>query len=72
MKTTNLYSNDLTCPSCIGKIEGRLRLLDGVDRASVQMTSGRIEVLHDADRAPVTELVETVRRAGYDAAPRGF
>ena len=30
LRTTNLYSNDLSCPSCIGKIEGRLAALNGV------------------------------------------
>lgn len=72
MTTTNLYSDDLTCPSCIGKIERRLLQLDGVERASVHMTSGRIAVVHDAETAPVEALVDAVRDAGYTATPRGF
>ncbi|MBK5224887.1 MAG: heavy-metal-associated domain-containing protein [Acidimicrobiia bacterium] len=70
--TTNLYSDELTCPSCIAKIERRLGALDGVETATVHFGSGRIEVQHDPAVATVADLVEAVQRAGYAAAPRGF
>lgn len=70
--TTNLYSSELSCPSCVAKIEKQLLALDGVDTAKVHFGSGRIEVSHDPDRAPVESLVGAVRKAGYAAAPRGF
>lgn len=72
MRTTNLYSDDLSCPSCVGKIEGRLARLDGVDSAQVHMATGRIEVTHDPDVADTDALVAAVAEAGYHAAPRGF
>ena len=71
LRTTTLYSDDLTCPSCIGKIETRLGALGGVERASVHTTTGRIEVVHDP-AVPVADLVAAVAAAGYTAAPRGF
>lgn len=70
LRTTNLHSNELTCPSCIAKIEKRLHALPGVERATVHFGSGRIEIVHDD--VPVEDLVAAVRRAGYRAAPRGF
>ncbi len=70
LKRTNLYSNELSCPSCVPKIEKRLQALPGVERATVHFSTGRIEVLHDD--VPVDELIAAVAAAGYRAAPRGF
>jgi copper chaperone len=70
--TTNLYSDELSCPSCVGKIEGRLAQLPGVRAATVHVTTGRIEVEHDASATGTSALVAAVADAGYRAAPRGF
>lgn len=70
--TTNLYSSELSCPSCVAKIEKQLKALDGVDAATVHFGSGRIEVAHDPDQAPIDALIAAVAKAGYAAAPRGF
>jgi len=72
MRTTNLYSDGLTCPSCVGKIEGRLAKIPGVERSKVHVTTGRIEIEHDPEVADTDTLVATVAEAGYVAAPRGF
>lgn len=71
-RTTNLYSSDLSCPSCIGKIEGRLARLPGVERSEVHVATGRIEVVHDPDTTDTDALVAAVAEAGYQAEPRGF
>ena len=68
MKTT-LISTELTCPSCVVKIEKALKLVRGVSDAHVRFNSGRIEVDHDVNDASVETLVKTVRTAGYDARP---
>lgn len=70
--TTNLYSNELTCPSCIAKIERRLVKLDGVAEGTVHFSTGRIEVRHDPEVATVDDLIAAVAEAGYTAAPRRF
>lgn len=69
--TTTLRS-ELTCPSCIAKIETQLRQMDGVEQATVHFNTGRIEVEHDAARASTDQLVEAVRKAGYDARVSPF
>lgn len=66
MKTL-LRSEELSCPSCVAKIEKALRGLDGVATAVVHFGSGKIEVEHDPLRATTQELMETVRRSGYEA-----
>jgi copper chaperone CopZ len=71
MKTI-LRSQELTCPSCITKIEKALKGLDGVQDAKVHFNSGRIEVLHDADDATQADLVKAVRAVGYEAKVSPF
>ncbi len=66
MKTL-LRSTELSCPSCVAKIEKALKGVDGVADAKVHFNTGRIEVEHDPQQASVDQLVRTVRSAGYDA-----
>ncbi|HLV26729.1 MAG TPA: heavy metal-associated domain-containing protein [Gemmatimonadales bacterium] len=67
-----LRSDELSCPSCIGKIEKALKALPGVESARVHFNAGRIEVRHDPAQATVHQLVEAVRRVGYKARPAAF
>ncbi|ABG04761.1 Heavy metal transport/detoxification protein [Rubrobacter xylanophilus DSM 9941] len=71
MKTL-LRSNELSCPSCIKKIERSLKALDGVSEATVHFTTGRIEVEHDPERVGPEALVEAVRSAGYNSRVAPF
>lgn len=69
---TILRSEELSCPSCIGKIEKSLRALEGVQEAKVHFSAGRIEVRHDPDQVATEELVQAVQRVGYEARPSAF
>lgn len=71
MKTV-LRSDELTCPSCIVKIEKALGRLDGVEEAKVQFGSGKIVVEHDPEQAPRDALVQAVRAAGYESRVAPF
>ncbi len=66
MKTI-LRSSELTCPSCIVKIEKSLKAVPGVTDARVHFTTGRIDVEHDDAQAPVEKLLAAVKAVGYDA-----
>lgn len=72
MNTTTLRSRELSCPSCINKIETALTKLDGVTDAKVHFSTGRIEVRHEAERPTAEQLVETVRKAGYASEVSAF
>ncbi len=65
MKTI-LRSTELSCPSCIVKIEKSLKAVPGVSEATVHFTTGRIDVEHDDAKAPVEKLLQAVRAVGYD------
>jgi copper chaperone len=69
---TILRSDELSCPSCVTKIEKALQALPGVECAKVHFSAGRIEVLHDPAVAKTDELTEAVRRVGYAARPSAF
>lgn len=62
--TTTLRS-ELTCPSCVAKIERQLQQTPGVEKATVHFSTGRIEIEHDG--ADSEQLIDAVRKAGYEA-----
>lgn len=66
MKTV-LRSQDLSCPSCVAKIEKALKSIDGVQSAVVHFNTGRIVVEHDSEIVKNSELVQAVGSAGYEA-----
>lgn len=69
MKTL-LRSQELSCPSCVRKIETALNGVEGVNEASVHFNTGRIDVEHDG--VDEEKLVEAVRNAGYNAQVSAF
>ncbi|HJW90901.1 MAG TPA: heavy metal-associated domain-containing protein [Anaerolineales bacterium] len=71
MKTL-LRSQELSCPSCVAKIEKALTALNGVKQAKVHFNTGRIEVQHDPSTVSPEELVKAVRAAGYEARVTAF
>ncbi|WIY52064.1 heavy-metal-associated domain-containing protein [Devosia sp. YIM 151766] len=71
MKTV-LRSDELSCPSCVPKIEKALNALPGVEKAAVRFNTGKIEVEHDPNQTNVEALVEAVRSTGYEARPSAF
>lgn len=71
MKTL-LRSQELSCPSCVAKIEKALQALDGVENARVHFTTGRIEVEHDFGRVSTDDLIKAIRASGYEAKVAAF
>jgi len=69
---TVLRSDEFTCPSCVGKIEKRLRRMPGVARATVHFSTGRVEVEHDPSQVAVAALVAAIGEAGYHVRPSAF
>ena len=71
MKTI-LRSQELSCPSCVAKIEKALKGVAGVQDAKVFFNTGRIEIEHDPAQANTESLVKAVRGAGYEAKVAAF
>ena len=71
MKTI-LRSKELTCPSCIAKIEKALTAVNGVENAKVFFSTGKIEVQHDPEVVKGAELEKAIRSIGYEARVSAF
>lgn len=71
MKTL-LRSQELSCPSCVAKIEKALLSLNGVHKAEVFFNTGRIEVEHDPQISSSDDLLKAIRNAGYEARVSPF
>ena len=72
MKKTLLRSQELSCPSCVAKIETALRAVKGVAEAKVYFNTGKIEVEHDPQAVTAGELVKVVKSVGYEAREAAF
>lgn len=71
MKTV-LRSQELTCPSCITKIEKALTTIHGVEQATVHFNTGRIEVQYDPQQTNAQEFEKAIRAIGYEAHVSAF
>lgn len=66
MKQISLTIGGVHCASCVARVEKTLRTVEGVAEASVNLTTGRAEVVGRG--LVVDELVTAVHQAGYEAA----
>jgi Cu+-exporting ATPase len=67
-RTIDLQLTGMTCAACAARIEKVLNRAPGV-RAAVNFATETAHVEFDGDQATPQSLIETVRKAGYDAAP---
>ncbi len=68
MKTASIQLETLTCPSCMLKIEGALKKLDGIDpdAISVSFNSSRVKLRFDDQRLTLEQIEAAITRVGYD------
>jgi Cu+-exporting ATPase len=57
----------MTCASCVGRVERKLRKVPGVREAVVNLATERAVVRYDPGDVAVPELVQAVEAAGYTA-----
>ncbi len=69
---TKQRSNELTCPSCVPKIDPALKALPRMQKAEVKFATGRIEVDHDPGLTDVAALVNIIAKFGYTGKPSAF
>ncbi len=58
----------MTCANCAATIERNLKKVQGVQEASVNLSSERAIVGFDEEKATVEDFVKRIRRAGYDVS----
>jgi len=57
----------MTCASCINRITGSLRRVDGVERIKVDLGRETVTLRRDRDRVSDAALSAAVAQAGYEA-----
>ena len=68
MKAATIQLETLTCPSCIQKIEGALKKLDGVDQESTKIlfNSSKVKLNFDEDKVSIDQIENAITTMGYD------
>lgn len=67
LRTTVLEVEGMTCGSCVRHVGAALRQSAGVQSVDVDLRERTVLVRHDADAAKVSDLIESLRVAGYPA-----
>jgi len=58
----------MTCANCVSTIERNLKKLDGVEDVAVNLSSERAAVGFNKTEVQIKDIVEKIKRAGYDVA----
>lgn len=68
MKSATIQLETLTCPSCMLKIEGALKGVDGIDQDSVKVAfnSSRTKLDFDENKVSIEEIEGTIKKVGYE------
>ncbi len=68
MKTATIQLETLTCPSCLTKIEGALKKLDGIDHdsAKVMFNSSKVKLNFDEETVSIGEIEGAITKLGYE------
>ncbi len=67
-KSLTLPITGMTCANCVAAVERNLKKLDGVETASVNLSSERAAVEFDSAKLGLAEIIARVERAGYGVA----
>lgn len=65
MKTVKFQTEELTCPSCIKKIEGVLSKQEGVSEVKVLFNSSKVKITFDENLVTMENLASTIKKLGY-------
>lgn len=68
MQKATIQLETLTCPSCMQKIEGAVKSLDGIDENSlnVSFNSSKVKVNFDEEKLSIKEIESAIDKVGYE------
>ena len=68
MKSATIQLETLTCPSCMLKIEGALKGLDGIEKETVNVSfnTSKAKLNFDQDKVSIEEIESAISKLGYD------
>jgi copper chaperone CopZ len=68
MRTMVLDVSGITCDHCAQSIERAVAMVDGVNDAVADTMSGTVRVNLEEDKCDVPQLIDAVRRAGFQVS----
>jgi len=68
IRNLTLPVTGMTCANCVATIERNLKKMDGVESATVNLSSERANVEFDSSKLTLGDLITRVERAGYGVA----
>ncbi len=68
MKKATIQLETLTCPSCIQKIEGAVKSLEGVDKESLNVlfNSSKVKFNFDEEKIAIKDIENAITKLGYE------
>lgn len=68
MKEAIIQLETLACPSCMQKIEGAVKRLDGIEQDSVKVSfnSSRVKLNFDEDKVSIEQIENAITKVGYE------
>lgn len=68
MKKATIQLETLTCPSCVQKIEGAVKSLEGVDKESLNVlfNSSKVKFNFDEEKIAIKDIENAITKLGYE------
>lgn len=68
MKAATIQLETLTCPSCMQKIEGAVKALDGIDQDTLKVlfNSSKVKLNFDEDKVSIDQIENAITKMGYE------
>ena len=68
MQKATIQLETLTCPSCGQKIEGAIKLLNGLEKDSIKVmfNSSKVKFNFDGDQVSIKDVESAITTLGYD------
>jgi len=66
--TKILKIDGMTCSSCVRSVEETVQKLDGIQKASVNFASEKLQVVFDDQKSSVEGIIDAIKKKGYDAS----
>jgi copper chaperone len=65
MEKANIYLEEVSCPSCVKKIESALTKVTGVESAKMYFHSSKVKVDYDEKKTSHHSLEKVIQDLGY-------
>lgn len=68
MKKATIQLETLTCPSCMQKVEGAVKGLDGIDHDTIKVlfNSSKVKLNFDEEKISIDQIENAIAKVGYE------